>query len=86
MKKQKEKWVDDGRTIVSMDVPGMPAPLLPRKRKTQNVHELTPVPMMDSRQTRRYMFAAVGAGLLVAFTFIAVMVLFVLFAVNVWFK
>jgi hypothetical protein len=86
MKKQKEKWADDGRTIVSMDVPGMPAPFLRRKRKIQNAQELTPVPMMDSRQTRRYTFVAVGAGLLVALVFIAVMVLFVLFAVNVWFK
>ncbi len=86
MKKQKEKWADDGRTIVSMDVPGMPSPFLKRKRKTKNVQELTPVPMMDSRQTRRYMFVATGAGLLVALVFIAVMVLFVFFALNVWLK
>ncbi len=86
MKKQKEKWMDDGRTIVSMDVPGMPAPFVRRKRKTQNVQELAPVPMMDSSQTRRYMFVATGAGILVALVFIAVMVLFVLFALNVWLK
>ncbi len=42
--------------------------------------------MMDSRQTRRYMFVATGAGLLVALVFIAVMVLFVFFALNVWLK
>jgi hypothetical protein len=86
MKKQKEKWVDDGRTIISMDVPGMPAPFLRRKRNIKNVQELRPVNMMDSSQTRRYTFVAAGAGLLVALVFIAVMVLFVLFAQYVWFK
>ncbi len=86
MVKQKEKWVDDGRTIVSMDVPGMPVPFLRRKRKPANGQELTPVSAMDSRQTRRFMLAATGAGLLVALIFIAALVLFVLFAQHVWLK
>ena len=86
MKRQKEKWVDDGHTIVSMDVPGMPAPLLRKKRRTQDAQSLVPVPVMDSRQTRRYMLAATVSGLLVALVMIAVMVLFVLFAQYVWLK
>lgn len=83
-KKQKQEWVDDGRTIVSMDVPGMPGRRKPPAASA--VQERVPVPMMDKRETRRYIFAATGAGLLVALVMIAVMVLVVLFAQYVWLK
>ena len=86
MKKQKEKWVDDGRTIVSMDVPGMPQPFMRKKRKQAEAQKLSPIATMDSRQLRRYTLVATGAGLLVSLIFVAVMVLFVLFAQNVWLK
>ncbi len=84
MKKKKEEWVDDGRTIVSMDVPGIPG----RRRAPalSAAQERIPIPTMDRRETRRYIFAATGAGLLVALVMIAVMVLVVLFTQYVWLK
>lgn len=82
---KKEKWVDDGCTIVSMDVPGMP-PRRTRASAGPVAQDRMPFPVMDSRDTRRYVLTAMAAGLLVALVFVGVIVLFTLFALHVWLK
>ena len=71
---------DDGRTIVNMDVDGMPWYLQKRNQAPQGKEPLSP------EQMRAYRWAAVKAGLLVALVFGAVFALFIAFCDFVWFK
>ena len=73
---------DDGRTIVDMNVDGMPW-VLKRRDETQpsqNGDQMTPA------QRRAWNRAAVRAGLAVAFVFGSVFALFIAFCDFVWFK
>ncbi len=72
---------DDGKTIVNMDVEGMPW-YLQRKNQAQGEGKepLTP------EQLRAYRWAAVKAGLAVALVFGAVFALFIAFCDFVWFR
>ena len=75
---------DDGRTIAPMNVDGMPwhrgnaAPV-----RDENA---PPAEKMTFRQTVRYTFSAVGAGLLIVAAFGAAAWLFIEFCIHVWFK
>lgn len=78
---------DDGRTVVSMNVEGMPwyqpegiDPLL------SDGQERKPGDGLTKRQIRMYTLSALKAGLLVALAMIAGMVLFIAFCVYVWFR
>ncbi len=71
---------DDGKTIVNMDVEGMPW-YLQKKNQAQPGQE-----PMSPEQLRQYRWAAVKAGLLVALVFGAVFGLFIAFCDFVWFK
>ena len=73
---------DDGRTIVPMDVDGMPGFFRREDRPvTPNGDDgLTP------EQRRAYRFAAVRAALAVALIFGAVFALFIAFCDFVWFR
>jgi len=71
---------DDGKTIVNMNVDGMPW-FMQRKNQVEPGKEpLTPA------QLRQYRWAAVKAGLLVALVFGAAFALFIAFCDFVWFK
>lgn len=75
---------DDGRAIAPMNVEGMPwyredAPP-PRDENTQSTEKMT------FRQTVRYTFSAVGAGLLIVAVFGVAAWLFIEFCIHVWFK
>ena len=71
---------DDGETIVSMDVEGMPWYLRREKREGP-----TGEPMDDS-QFRAYRWAALKAGLVIALIFGAVFAAFIAFCDFVWFR
>ena len=80
-------WEDDGRTIVNMNVEGMPgyrreldvraggrAPDLKRRRE-----------MPSNRETWMIMWASMKWAFLFSMGFSLIMVLFILFCVKVWF-
>lgn len=73
---------DDGRTIAPMNVEGMPwhTPVRPETPRS---------PQSDSvvgKDLRRYLFSAVGAGLLIVFVFGFAGAAFILFCTGVWFR
>lgn len=92
MSKKKEKFVDDGRTIANMNVEGMPwyhpekgdsirengDPAKNNAPKQTYQDELTPA------GRRSMMLGVLGAAMLIAFIFIAVYFLFILFCSKVW--
>lgn len=83
-KRKKEEYVDDGRTIVNMNVEGMPWYHRPSiDAKGDSGH--TPEPMTPEEQ-RRYTWAAVKAGLLIVLVFAVVFGLFIAFCDFVWFR
>ncbi len=71
---------DDGKTIVNMDVDGMPW-YLRRSNQAQPCRE-----PLSPEQMRAWRWAAVKAGLLVALVFGGVFALFIAFCDFVWFK
>ena len=87
-KPKKDDVVDDGRTIVPMDVEGMPW-------STRGVRDMfreekpatdTEKPPMSREERRGYIWAAVKAGLLIGSVFAAGYGLFLLFCRFVWFR
>ncbi|MED9904409.1 MAG: hypothetical protein UFG06_09505 [Lachnospiraceae bacterium] len=83
-KKKREKFVDDGRTVADMNVEGMPwyAPAAQKGSGTG----VENAPLTLSRKEKAAMMKGVmTAALLVAFVFVAVFTLFILFCVFVWF-
>ena len=83
-KSQKADWEDDGRTIVNMNVEGMPdyrrtfdepasAPNSARKRE-----------MVSPRETRMILLASMKWAFLYSMGFALLIVLFILFCVKVW--
>jgi hypothetical protein len=79
LSKRRDPVEDDGRTIASMNVEGMPwyvpKELLGKAGGT----------MLDKRQARSAMYGALAAGLTVVGVISLGIVLFVLFCTNVWF-
>ena len=78
---------DDGRTIVDMNVEGMPwysprgrLSKAERKQKAQSEAPLT------KQESRYYTWGALKAALLVTGVMVAGIVLFVLFCIYVWFR
>lgn len=81
---------DDGRTIVNMNVDGMPwyspvedtgkTPAKSRKGRQENDF------VLSKRETRYYTWGALKAALLVTGVICAGIVLFILFCVFVWFR
>ncbi len=74
---------DDGRIIAPMNVDGMPwhAP----KPETPPMEGPQPDPL-KGKALRRYLFSAVGAGLLITLVFGVAAALFILFCTQVWFR
>ena len=97
MSRRKDKdrlpdW-DDGRTIVNMDVDGMPWSGPARRHARHRREDSAPAQQrpddqdrMTDRESRYYTFGALGAALLVVGVISAGIVLFVLFCLHVWFK
>jgi hypothetical protein len=79
--KQRNLIEDDGRTVASMNVEGMPWYV-----PNQIQDERSRVTLMDKRQARQAIFGALGAGLTVVGVISLGIVLFVLFCTKVWFS
>ena len=73
---------DDGKTIVNMNVEGMPWFIRDAKRSPEGegAYRMTP------EELRTYKWAAVKAGLLVVLVFAVVFGLFIAFCDFVWFR
>ncbi len=85
-RKRREKGLpegDDGRTIVNMNVEGMPwyAP-----EKTEPGKPSGPAARMTREEGRVFLWGAMKAALLVTGVMCAGLVLFVLFCQFVWFR
>ena len=85
MKKKREKFVDDGRTVANMNVEGMPW----YDRKTEELKKMnasqSELPTLDRKGRLALMWGGIAAGLLIGAVFAVVMFLFLLFCVKVWF-
>ncbi len=87
-RKKREYDDDDGRTVVPMNVDGMPwytggfqppaedEPAAPPREKRP----------MSADETKGYAFAAVKAALLIGGVFAVVFTLFILFCCFIWFR
>ena len=84
---RKEDWEDDGRTIVNMNVEGMPG--YRRDLDTTTVartpEQKRPKEQLSSRETRMILFASMKWAFLFSAGFSLIMVLFILFCIKVWF-
>ena len=74
---------DDGRTIVPMDVDGMPWHIRGRDASPESG---APRTEMTKEETRRYTWAAVKAALLVVRVFAVIFGLFIAFCDFIWFQ
>lgn len=87
-RKRRDDFADDGRTIVPMNVDGMP--WYTRNVRDPLERDASPGrggrPPMSRDERRGYVWAAVKAGLLIAAVFAAGYALFLLFCVFVWFR
>ena len=83
-KRKREELEDDGRTIVNMNVEGMPwyhrSPLDAGENNGRKTEPLTP------EEQRMYTWAAIKAGLLIVLVFALVFGLFIAFCDFVWFQ
>lgn len=86
MKKKKEKaFEDDGRTVASMNVEGMPwytdaKPLYQSKER-----EKTALDELSGREAFKVAMNGMLAGLVVGLIFVGLALLFILFCVFIWF-
>ena len=83
-RKRERDPLDDGRTIVSMNIDGMPGyrPALPvgKQEPTRAQERLSP------REERMVLLAGMKWAFLFSLAIVAVLVLFVLFCTKVWLR
>ncbi len=82
-KRKRDDFEDDGRTIVNMNVEGMP--WYHRTDETPG-EETGEHYQMTKEEERLYTWAAVKAGLLIVLVFAVVFGLFIAFCDFVWFR
>ena len=86
-RRKRDDFEDDGRTIVPMDVDGMPWHIEgvrdPFRKKDAPPSDRPP---MSRYERRGYLWAAVKAGLLIAAVFAVGYALFLLFCRFVWLR
>ena len=85
-KRRKEDWVDDGHTIVNMNVDGMPGyhvasspTIIASKQETARPRE-----RLSSREERMVLFAGMKWAFLFSLGIVAILVLFILFCTKIW--
>ena len=82
---KKDSFVDDGRTICRMDIPGMPASLSDRKGTEDfSQNRGSAEERMTRAEARRYSYYAVLAGLTVAGIVGGGTILFILLLCLLW--
>lgn len=85
-KKEKQPFVDDGRVIAKMNVDGMPWYSKSSIPSEASMTQKGEVPLkMNTKEKMAFLKGVLGAAFLVAFLFIAVFGLFILFCCYVWF-
>lgn len=87
-KKEKQKFEDDGRVVANMSFEGTPWENAPRsssngKAAPPSARSSEP---LDTKQTFSAIGGALLAALLIGFAFVGGLLLFLLFAVYVWFR
>lgn len=80
------EWEDDGRTIVSMDVDGMPWRSAGKKTQQGADAGRTQTETLTREESRYYTWGALKAALLVVGVMCAGLVLFILFCQFIWFQ
>ncbi len=82
-----DAWEDDGRTVVNMNVEGMPGYRreLDEKQPGRAPEKNRRKELLSPRETRMVMLASMKWAFLYSIAFVAIMVLFILFCVKVWF-
>ncbi|QRN83068.1 hypothetical protein JR338_11770 [Chloroflexota bacterium] len=94
LKKRKQYDDDDGRTIVSMDVPGTrwyqendPTRLRDESSsKSDSKRPRRPMVELTRMEVRQITWSALLAGLTIALVFSVTWILFTLFATQIWLK
>lgn len=87
MSKQRTQYDDDdGRTICSMDVDGMPWFDKRVRREERAARNANLGDRITRSEARVYTWYALLAGLLIATVFSVAIVLFTLFCTQVWFR
>ena len=85
-KRHKESWVDDGHTIVNMNIDGMPG-YRAAPPQTNNAHKqetARPQERLSPREERMVLFAGMKWALLFSLGIVAMLVLFILFCTKIW--
>lgn len=82
--KPEDEYEDDGRTIVNMNVDGMP--WYRADRDETGEHAGRPGQGMSDDELRQYKWAAVRAGLVIVLIFGAVFAAFIAFCDFIWFR
>ena len=86
--KKKIEYVDDGRVIADMSLPGMPGSMLRRKPQAvldekDKTEEQEP---LSKSERRSIILAVVSSHLTFTLAIIVLFTLFVLFCVHIWLK
>ena len=82
--KPEDEYEDDGRTIVNMNVDGMPWYRADRHEAGERSGQ--PGQGMSDDELRQYKWAAVRAGLVIVLIFGAVFAAFIAFCDFIWFR
>ena len=82
-----DDWEDDGRTVVNMNVEGMPGYRRDLDTTTfaRAPEQKRPKEQLSSRETRMILFASMKWAFLFSAGFSLIMVLFIIFCIKVWF-
>ena len=85
-KRRKEDWVDDGHTIVNMNIDGMPGyhAASPPTNGAHRQDAARPQERLSPREERMVLFAGMKWALLFSLGIVAMLVLFILFCTKVW--
>ncbi|MEL7645342.1 MAG: hypothetical protein AAGU04_03615 [Anaerolineaceae bacterium] len=77
---------DDGRTIIDMDVDGMPWHARRVRRERREATQAQHPDQMTKAETRAYTSSALLAALLIWVVFAAAWALLILFCTQIWFR
>ena len=77
---RKESWVDDGHTIVNMNVDGMPG----YHAAPPPTNIARPQERLSPREERMVLFAGMKWAFLFSLGIVAMLVLFILFCTKIW--
>ena len=83
--KPKQEYEDDGRTIVNMNVEGMPWYVKGDEERAERREKAGQNPMTDE-EVRIYKWAALKAALLIVLIFGVIFFLFIAFCDFIWFN